>query len=130
MTGAGNCDSEYEEWHYWYWDDSIAETMEPSDVTVPSWQKDEGTKSNGSPPVDPEPRNSLPRGRNKIRKGTGPDSKAGAPDTWDNYDYLHRSGAYSYLRILGYAGIVLGALGKVVHKVEGNAKARGISLTP
>jgi hypothetical protein len=100
------------------------------DLTVGSRQKDEDMRCSTRPPLGREPRNS-PRCRpNHVRKGAGKDSKAKAPDEWDNYDYRICSPAFNRVVRLGYKGIVLEALCEVLDKVEDQAREDGILLTP
>jgi hypothetical protein len=99
-------------------------------TNVHSHQKDEDTRCSTGPPVDLEPRNPPPCGRSRVRKGDGNDSKAKAPDKWDNYDYRLSSPAFARVLCLGYKGIALGALCTVLDRVEDQAREDGISLTP
>jgi hypothetical protein len=80
----------------------------------------------------PGPRAAPRHGPNKIRKGSGRDSKNKSPDKWDEWKYELNSYAFLCLRQMGYEGIILGALYRVLEMVERDAKLAGIRgrLTP
>jgi hypothetical protein len=65
-------------------------------------------------------------GPNRIPKGCGRDARANTPDKWDFYDYQKVSPGFLCLRELGYQGIVLESLWKVLEKIEEGVAKRGI----
>jgi hypothetical protein len=66
---------------------------------------------------------------NRIRKGTGRNSKSKAPDPHDNYYFEMHSLAWCRLRMLGYNGITLQDLVRVQQVLQIEAQSRGIVLS-
>jgi hypothetical protein len=91
---------------------------------VVSHQDDE---ANPRADPDPEPDNQTLHRRNSIPKGQGADSKREKPDPHDSYNYQEESPAFHCLQDLGYQGIVLGALWKVMDKVQDAAEEHEIA---
>lgn len=67
--------------------------------------------------------------RPRRRKGTGPESKAVAPDHHDSYDFQTRSPAYIRLRMLGYEHFSLGDIVHICSVIERVSHAQGKRLT-
>jgi hypothetical protein len=98
-----------------------------SDEKVVSHEHEEETESTSGLPADVAPHPQIHRGRNITPKGKGRDSKTESPDRWDSYNYQAESIAFRGLQAIGYKGIVLRSLWKVMDKVHEGAMKRGIA---
>jgi hypothetical protein len=104
-------DGVYDEEDFFHWD------------TEPTWV-------DPSPTAKTDTSRRPSRRRNKIRKGSGRDSKTRRPDLWDFYNYQSPlSNAFCCLRRLGYNGISLVNIRKVSDIVQNNADENEIELT-
>jgi hypothetical protein len=73
------------------------------------------------PPVpDPAPR---------TKKGWGPESRARAPDPYDNYDFQRFSNAYIRLRVMGYEFFTLADVVRIGNIVEDQLLAKEKPIT-
>jgi hypothetical protein len=97
----------------------------PMASSFPSWEE--------SPAgiASPETPHLSRRGRNRIRKGEGKDSRTRRPSEWDNYQYeSSESPAFCCLREqLGYEGISLLNLTRVADMIAFETKSRGIEIS-
>jgi hypothetical protein len=67
---------------------------------------------------------------NKVKRGTGAESKARMPDRYDNYPFESQSLAYWRILLLGYSGIHLSDLVRLGNVLEQSMEAQGTTLTP
>jgi hypothetical protein len=70
-----------------------------------------------------------PRIRQRTKKGTGPESKANAPDRHDSYDFQNCSRAYMRLRVLGCELLTLSDIVHLCAMIESLCQARGKRMT-
>jgi hypothetical protein len=78
---------------------------------------------------DAEIPHSVPLQYNRIKEGTGPESKQGSPDRYDYSAFERYSVAYARLRLLGYHGINIHELVHVRNIIENFLGRTGIRLT-
>jgi hypothetical protein len=97
------------------------------DEKVVSQQQEEEGGSRSSFRADVEPHGRIHRGPNNTPKGKGRDSKRKSPDPRDSFNYEENSISFRCLGTIGYKGIALGPLGKVMDKVHEGAVKRGIA---
>jgi hypothetical protein len=66
---------------------------------------------------------------NRIKKGTGPESKCGSPDKYDRYPFDTCSIAYGRLRLLGFLEISIRDLILVGNIIENYLEDQGVRLS-
>jgi hypothetical protein len=72
------------------------------------------------PDLPLSPTGSLPRnrGRNRVKKGEGPESRRHAPDPHDTYPYQTASRSYARLRLFGHENLSLIGVVQLATAVE------------